>query len=300
MTFIKNTLSTIFLFFICKISFSQKKITVLDSLTKEPIPFHTLKYNNEVMYSDKNGDVILPYFKDSDSLFFTSLNFYDKKVAINKIDDAVYLIPNETVLDELSINILEQPITINTKSKKDSSSPIKPKDEVLIQTVFNEDFYGYHIKKISTTINRDFITYNKNKATKDYEIYIRINFYNKDLKIIDSTEPIIFTQKKKNILEIDLMNKIEITSEPIYIALEFIGVVDKEGKFLNSEFFYLRPLYFLNNLQEVKSQIYTKNAKSNSLTPTYKQLDWMFKHSNDKKKNDLNEYDIHFFSFEIQ
>jgi|GEM_PF-5259220 len=252
------------------------------------------------MYSDKNGDVILPHFKDSDSLFFTSLNFYDKKVAINKINGVVYLNPNETVLDELSINILEQPITINTKSKKDSSSPIKPKDEVLIKTVFNEDFYGYHIKKISATINRDFITYNKNKATKDYEIYIRINFYNKDLKIIDSTEPIIFTQKKKNILEIDLMNKIEITSEPIYIALEFIGVVDKEGKFLNSEFFELRPIYFLNNLKEVKSQIYTKNAKSNSLTPTYKQLDWMFKHYNDKRKNDLNEYDILFFSFEIQ
>lgn len=252
------------------------------------------------MYSDKNGDVILPHFKDSDSLFFTSLNFYDKKVAINKINGVVYLNPNETVLNELSINILDQPITINTKSKKHTSFPIKPKDEVLVETRFNEIFFGYHIKKISTTINRDFITYSKNKATKDYEIYIRINFYDNDLKIIDSTEPIIFTQNKKNHLEIDLMNKIEITSEPIYIALEFIGVVGKEGKFLNNEFFYLRPSYFLKDSTEVKSQIYTRINMSNSLSNTYKILDHTFREYNDKKKNDLNEYDIHFFSFEIQ
>lgn len=300
MNLVKNILFTISFLLICKSSFSQKKFTILDSLTKEPIPFHILKHNNEVMYSDKNGKVTLTNYKDSDSLYFTSLSFYDKKTAINKITDVIYLAPNETVLNELLINILKQPITINTKSKKYTSSPIKPKTEILSKTIFNQDFYGYHIKKITATINRDFITYRKNKSTKDYEIYIRINFYDNNLKIIDNTKPITFTQSKKNHLEIDLMNKIEITSEPIYIALEFIGVVDKEGKFLNSEFFELRPIYFLNNLKEVKSQIYTKNTKSNTLTPTYKQLDWMFKHYNDKKKNDLNEYDIHFFSFEIQ
>jgi len=300
MNFAKNILLIISFLLMYELSFSQKKITVLDSLTKEPISFYLLKHNEEVMYTDKNGEITLTNYKDRDSLYFSSLNFYDKKVNISKIKDVVYLSPNETVLEELSISILKQPIVINTKSKIYSSSPIKPKAEIFVKTVFREDFYGYHIKKVTATIKRDFITYRKNKATKDYEIYVRINFYDNNLKIIDSTKPIIFKQSKKNEIEIDLINNIEIASEPMYIALEFIGVVDTQGKFLNNEFFELRPSYFLNNSKEVKSQIYTKNPKSNSLTPTYKQLDWMFKNYNDKKKSDLNEYDIHFFRYEIQ
>ncbi|WCM41534.1 hypothetical protein MG290_11320 [Flavobacterium sp. CBA20B-1] len=279
--------------------FAQKKITLIDSKTNNPIPFYGLNFNNNLFYSNKNGIVDILEYNATDTLFFEMPEFESKKVLVNDVKDTVYLnFINENLLDEITININKTPIKIKTTSNRVTATPIKPGREIIEKVIFSENYIGSHIKKITASINRDFITYNKKRETKNYEICLRINFYDYNLNKIESSEPITFKQQKRNLLEFELTNKIKIPKEEIHIGVEFIGVIDTNGNFESIDDFYLRPLIFIKESNEVNSNIYIRNNTSKKRPDSiYNIINHQFK----RYKNIKNvKGNTHIFSYEIQ
>lgn len=280
-------------------NFAQKKITLINSKTNSPIPFYRLSSNNNLFYSNKNGIVNILEYNTTDTLFFEMPEFESKKIVINEIKDTVYLnFINENLLDEITININKTPIKIKTTSNRVTATPIKHGCEILEKVIFSENYTGNYIQKITASINRDFITYNKKKETKNYEICLRINFYDYNLNKIESSEPIIFKQQKRNLLEFELKNRIEIPKEEIYIGIEFIGVIDTDGNFATIDDFYLRPLIFIKESNEINSNIYIRNNTSkNKPNSIYNIINHQFKRYKNIKEVKGN---THIFSYEIQ
>lgn len=92
----KNTISLLILIFSTSI-FSQTKINILDSETKQPIPQARVVYNNEISYTNDDGFVLLPNDTKTINIFipryeqgsFEVKNIIELKPIYNEIEEVV-------------------------------------------------------------------------------------------------------------------------------------------------------------------------------------------------------------------
>ena len=218
----KNITLIIFCFINFYLSSQNKKITIVDSITKKHIEYVNIKYldSKKGTFSDSLGAFDINK-KASKKILISILGYKNKILFTQKIKDTISLSQKTIVLDEISINI---------NSKKD---------------------YGFHLEKskfIGSSIKRAIVAiYIKNEKA-NIESYIsslhfKIKKRNNSISII---RPHLYTvnpetkipekellehnilikkQKKgKEILSIDISDKnIFFPKEGVFVALEWVG-----------------------------------------------------------------------------
>lgn len=97
---------SIILFTYCLIASSQEiKRVVLDSKTKEPIPYATIKvlHTNKGKIANSNGEFKLDFQVD-DSIFISSVGYLDTILLGKNIDKLIFLISKPSVLDNIVVS----------------------------------------------------------------------------------------------------------------------------------------------------------------------------------------------------
>lgn len=249
--------------------FSQK-ITVCDSVSKRPISFANVVSGNEGAYTDLNGQAEIT--KIFSKISISHINYDTKKVKYDSALDTVFMNPRTTILDEVIIsNTISEKIKIGflEKDKRISSIPIKPKNEMLIKVIPDIKYFDYSIYKITIPLNKIKHYNKKDKLYKNTEAIFRLNIYIQNdentLRKIYQSSDIGFIMSEKESISIDLKNeKIELHENGIYIGIEMIGKMNKDGEFTEEES-YIRPLITSKVSNDYESNTYLKSPFNNNI-----------------------------------
>ena len=102
-------LFTITILLISNLSFSQLRAEIIDSNTREKIPYVNIWVENENIgtTSNENGEFSLDTLR-GEFLILSSLGYENKRLQISRISNTILLNPKVTELDEVIINPLKQ------------------------------------------------------------------------------------------------------------------------------------------------------------------------------------------------
>ncbi|MEL4307816.1 carboxypeptidase-like regulatory domain-containing protein [Joostella sp. CR20] len=235
----------LYFFLFCYLSsmslFSQHTFEgkIIDSVSKEPIPFATVSLNNENgVISTETGDFVLNVdqdFKPTDSIFISCLGFKEKHFsALNFSAEVIALEVNEIELDE--VIVLNKTYTV---------------DEI--------------IEKVQDSLNKnydtDFVEQRMFFRTSDYT-----NVLDKNVKIKESSIPEINQQFTDSILSA-LPNKSSYHTE---ILADMYVKLEEENQQLKLAIVRASELYDKNNelsfkgVEEKLQRIMRKHVKRDS------------------------------------
>ena len=241
----KNILSVLFITLGCYKSLSQK-IVVVDSLTKNPLPFVAIKFNDNGFYTSQKGDFNINQINVD--LFEVSLLGY-KKAKLKKVNvkDTIFLTNENNLLDEVVLStkkVVTKELKPSKSPKKFSSWVLQPKSEILTSFYPKEKIQNFYIDKI----NIGFAKIREKKELKNSNImaYVRLHLYeienDKPSSSIYSSEPIDVNSFEKDNITFDISNNlITLRKEGIFIGLELIGYYTDE-KIYNDSNPIVRPL----------------------------------------------------------
>ena len=89
-------------------SFSQTNITVIDSLTRKPIPNATIKVLHKPLgcYANDKGEFELSIITETDTLLISENGYYKRKIEVSKIlaSKTISLLPEIISLNEVTIS----------------------------------------------------------------------------------------------------------------------------------------------------------------------------------------------------
>ena len=247
----------------------NQNIIIVDSVTKESIPYAIIKNNDSGIYTDHNGSYSINELT-ADSITINHLQYQTKTIAVENVKDTVFLHPKTQNLEE--VVILEKrnkttKIKKTRKSKAHVGFPLPKNQEILLKIIPKRNLTDKIIKQLA-------IEYRAVNPKNYLKAVFRINFYdfnnNEISSLIYSSEPIIVKPRKKGEITLNLKNTfIEIVDSGIVIGVEFIGyldnnkltdnannnfislgLTDKENKYYSGKTFYRNPL---SNEQEIFS-----------------------------------------------
>ena len=81
-------------------SAQSKKVTIIDSISFEPVPFATIFFsNNNGIISDENGffELVPEQFSKKDSLFIYSMGFEPKQFSLDVFNDSIIRLSPKTI-----------------------------------------------------------------------------------------------------------------------------------------------------------------------------------------------------------
>ena len=202
----------IIIFFFIKFNLFSQNITILDSVSKEPIPYVHVFSKKKHFLTDSLGVLEIELSKDT---FKTNvLGYIDKSFILNfKKNDTIFLVSNTTELKEVVIKFKSKQKTKKIKPNKYSS--FITKDAVALIKINNND--SIKIKNIGAYI--------KKKPTGNY---IRPHIYklegNKLIPILDNSILKFSYKNKKIIFDVENMNIF--SKDDIYIGFEFFNLTN--------------------------------------------------------------------------
>ncbi len=267
-----------------------QKIVVVDSVNKKPIAFVSVRFNKENgTYTDENGTFELNKTA-KDTLIFSHISFDELVLKATNIKDTIIMSPNAIIIKEITVTNGKESIKyIDFPKKKSSygSFPVFAKSEIISLVIPNSENSNATIKKIN-------FNFSKNKSTPQNESIrtaFRVNIYNaKNKKVkekIFSSETYTINTTKKDKIEIDLTNEsIEFSENGIFISIEAIGDIDKNGNLINNQS-SIRPLLSDNNIVDYSSATYIRYTfdRKQNLKPLN---DFLEKMSNSKMNRNLS------------
>lgn len=241
----KNILPVLFITLCCYKSLSQK-IVVVDSLTKNPLPFVAIKFNESGFYTSQKGDFNLNQINAN--FFEVSLLGYKKaKLKTVNVKDTIFLTNDINQLDEVILSTkkaVTKELKLTKSPKKYGSWVLQPKSEILTSIYPTEEIKNFHIDKI----NIEFAKIREKIELKNSNVkaYVRLHLYeienNKPSNSIYSSEPIDVNSFKKDNITFDISkNHITLSKDGIFIGLELIGYYTDE-KIYNDSNPIVRPL----------------------------------------------------------
>jgi len=130
-------------------------------------------------------------------------------------------------------------------------------EQVIVVNPINKDITNKIIEKVSFPIGK-FKFYNKtDKLYKNIPMFARINVYTVENDLpgekIFSSDPITFLISKKGNILVDISEKeIIFPKEGLCFGIEMIGKIDENGKIINNEKIFTRPI-----LTNQSSEYYT-------------------------------------------
>jgi hypothetical protein len=267
-----------------------QKIVVVDSVNKKPIAFVSVRFNKENgTYTDENGTFELNKTA-KDTLIFSHISFDELVLKATNIKDTIIMSPNAIIIKEITVTNGKESIKyIDFPKKKSSygSFPVFAKSEIISLVVPNSENSNATIKKIN-------FNFSKNKSTPQNESIrtaFKVNIYNaKNKKVkekIFSSETYTINTTKKDKIEIDLTNEsIEFSENGIFIGIEAIGDIGKNGNLINNQS-SIRPLLSDNNIVDYSSATYIRYTfdRKQNLKPLN---DFPEKMSNSKMNRNLS------------
>ncbi len=247
----------IILLFFNSLNILSQSTVVVDSISKEPLPFSIVKYGKYGFYTDDNGYFDRQNIK-SDTIEISYLGYYSKKILKNSVSDTIFLKERNNVIDEV---ILRKSRVKRIKPLKPSrifpNILLQPYRELIMVIKPNNKVVDAHIESISLLFDK---MKEKHIKKTNFKTYIRINIYQMTNNILESTNNHAIYSSAP--IAVDLYNKdkivLDISSESIYFkkeglifGIEMIGNLNTDKKFvLNGQ--YIRP-----KITPKKSQYYT-------------------------------------------
>jgi len=239
--------------------FSQNKFLIVDSMTKEPLPFILVKFNNnDGGYSNEKGSILIN--DEIVTLELREVGYETKKVLVSTIKDTINLDPHPQVLEEITISNFKEKKKINSlKSPTIFGNCILVPESEIISILFPaSEVSGFYIDDITFY----FIKLKGSKyrnVLKDELAVVRINIYDlKDEipnKLIFSSKPLKINAYEKDNISISIKDEyITFENTGIAFAIEYIGNINVHGELYKSKDIYLRP-----ELIEDKSKFFKGN-----------------------------------------
>ena len=219
--------------------FAQKqKVQLVDVNTKEPLPFVEVLYNNENLFSDKNGNVFIEF--TNQNLEVLDGNYHPGLLEISSETKVVYLGNNVTQLEEMVISKKPRTIIKPQSKKIFDRIPIKSDYRIWNEIVFNPEYQNKYLRKISfKTVSELYDTKLEDISNKDIRKVrnatqvFRLNIFDKNKNLLYSSNLFEYLSKKKYNFEIDIEDDILITSESIFVEIQVIGAIADSGEFLD-------------------------------------------------------------------
>lgn len=253
--------------------YSQNFI-VVDSLTKEPLPYATIKTENGGVYTNENGIFLLN--EKTKEVQISYMGYYDFISDVTNLKDSVFLTPKTIILKEITIaknNSSSQKIGFLKKAKQITSLPLNPKGEIIICLVPNPKYINSYIEQIEFPLNRVKHYNKKDKLYKNAPAVVRINIYTLENNLpkekIYSSVPIKFIMSEREKILLDLSDEmIQLTENGVCFGIEMIGRINDKGEFVE-ENSYTRPILTDQESKEYKAITYSTSSILKSKNELY-------------------------------
>ena len=211
-------------------AFSQTLI--VDSITKKPLPFATIKTSTGGFYAGENG--IFKYSGD-EKLHISFLGYQDHNLEGRQLRDTIFMSPKTINLSEVIISKSTiKTIGLLKTSKYSASLPISPNQEIITCAFPKEQITGSYLQKIIIPINK-IKHYNKtDKLYKNARAMFRLNIYSlrdvmPDEKLFAS-EPVEFIMSDREKVTVDVSDQmLTLSQEGLAFGIEMLGRVDPQG-----------------------------------------------------------------------
>ena len=269
----KNILLTILLLIISGISFGQVKAVIIDSNTKEKIPYVNIWVDNENIgtTSNENGEFTLDFNGDSQTILFSAIGYETRKIEFGLINDVVELKSKNIELQEVIIKPTKQKKELKIGEFKKSSVNFyfgcgtKP---------WIAARYFKFKESYSQTPFLNTIKLLTNSDVKDSKFNIR--FYSVDkngepCNFIYDKNILVNVRKGKKVTDVDISElKIEFPKEGFFIAIEWLIIESNKYEYT----------YTMNNSKKKLSgisyepSIGTVPSKSNANSWIYSKGRW--------------------------
>lgn len=254
----------IILTFNCFVFYAQEFI-VVDSLTKEPLPFTSIVIDNEGFYTNENGRFTIK--ENSKTLKITHLGYEDFSSDIKDVKDTVFLIPKSILINEITIsrdNKEIQKIGYLKKSKYSIGLLSSKGEDIIVITPTNSAITGNYIEKIEFPLNKFKLHNKKDKLYKNAPAVVRINIYTVENNLpkekIFSSEPVKFIMSDKEMISVDVSEEmIQLPENGLCFGIEMIGRVDSNGEFVE-ENAHTRPIFTDQSSKDYKAITYRTNS----------------------------------------
>ncbi|AWH73535.1 hypothetical protein DCS32_05005 [Dokdonia sp. Dokd-P16] len=207
----------------------EKKVCILDSISKNPVSFSSIYYStsNRGSISDINGVVNIKTLDNSEKISISNLGYHTKDIFTNNINDTIYLNKKTEQLPEIILESTKNDLLGFSNSKKTKYLGSQISGPILVQLISNPN-------QSQTIINK--LIFNIRSSKRD-SLYVRAHLFTIDSasmkpKIELLSKSIIKKlNKRKGNLEIDISGeKIIFPKDGVYIGLEWLGE-DNEADF---------------------------------------------------------------------
>ncbi|WP_034058520.1 peptidase associated/transthyretin-like domain-containing protein [Lacinutrix jangbogonensis] len=266
----KIVLTIIIIIFSCFRGISQN-IIVADSLTKKPLSFTVIKFNQNGFYTSQKGDFNINKI-DTDSFEVSMLGYKKAIIKTTTVKDTLFLSNEINLLDEVVVSN-NKTISKNLKLLKSpnifGSWVLQPKSEILAAIYPSNEIKNYYIDKIHI----GFAKVKEKKELKDSNIkaYVRLHIYelenNKPSNSIYSSEPIDVNSFEKDEIVFDISNNlIKLEQNGIFVGLELIGYYSEKSIFTDFDANpIIRPLLTKKNSNYFSSKTFIRYVFKNQI-----------------------------------
>jgi hypothetical protein len=239
-------LSLIFILVCCQSHSQFKTLTVLDELSREPVPYATVRYGATGSYTGGDGTVKL-----ADSITAVEVSHLSYKTKhFDKLTDILLLTPNVTQLKEV---VLQQKRKRKSIKFSNGSHAARgtwnyfPDTEHLVFVVPEPKVAGTQLDEVR------FFGELTNELSVDSLVFA-FSIYDKDKKLLcKDVEVIETTTFRKEGITARPSQNILLMGDGLYFGIEFIGWYDKNANFFNYDFFTYPGFYLRTNFIKGKN-----------------------------------------------
>ncbi|WP_350218967.1 hypothetical protein [Ekhidna sp.] len=208
--FMRYIFSTIILFLSIGISTAQKRIVIVDSLTKIPVPYASIEVGAEKLTSGVTGVIELNH--TSGKIEVISDGFNKIVGRLESIGDSIFLPPNVTYLEEVVVNSKLKRKHFKTGYLKGRDIQFKLKDQYEIGCF------------IPNTINRHSLfieSIQVDLVNGNNEGSFELRIYNVENGLPDSMTYAISNLSKKDMKNVSIADKISFSQSGVFISIKF-------------------------------------------------------------------------------
>lgn len=239
------------LFLLCLTSFTyclSQSVTVVDSSTKKPIPYVTVKIgDNKGLYSNEEGKFIV----STSSFTFLHLNhmgYNDLSVELKKVKDTVFMKPRVIVLNEIVVKKSNKsPLILQPEKKARSygNFPLMAQNELITLIIPDKKIVNSLIKEITFYFSNNNEKIDELGEYNKIDAIARINIYKKAgdsvAEKIYSSLPLKMSSFLKDEISLNLSeHHVALTEEGLCFGIEMLGYSDGTV-IIDSKRSYIRP-----------------------------------------------------------
>lgn len=237
-------------------------ICVLDSNTKQPIPYVTVKFgNNKGLYANEKGLFVIK----PDEYSFLELNhiaYNTLKIEKEKVNDTLYMSPKINTLDEVLIQKNNRPELVLKPEKKAhnyGSFALFPQTELVTVIHPVTKIVNASVKNVSFFFSNNVEKMDEADVFKTMDALVRINIYEVvnaiQEKKLYTSEPLKISSYIKDGLVLDLSGKeVRWSEKGLCFGLELIGYTH------GTQIVYDQQAFVRPSLTERQNKMFTSKS----------------------------------------